>query len=87
MIACTLSNLELRSIIESAFLPLRCNCMVIDDSMTIEVIDPVTERVELLRRDVPMAGLDNSRAICALILRLRYDAAREHAAQRHAMAS
>lgn len=87
MIACTLSNLELRGIIESAFLPLRCNCMVIDDSMTIEVIDPVTERVELLRRDVPTAGLDNSRAICTLILKLRDDAAREHALQHHAMAS
>jgi hypothetical protein len=67
MIACTLSNLELRNIIESAFLPLRCNCTVIEDRMTVEIIDPATERVELFASNIALDSLDNSHALCALI--------------------
>lgn len=67
MIACTLSNLELRSIIESAFLPLRCNCTVLEDVMTVEVIDPVTEHVELFASNIALDSLDNSHALCVLI--------------------
>ena len=67
MIACTLSNLELRNIIESAFLPLRCNCTVIEDRMTVEVVDPATERVELFACNIALDSLDNSHALCALI--------------------
>lgn len=67
MIACTLSNLELRSIIESAFLPLRCNCTVLEDLMTIEVIDPATRQVELFAANIALDSLDNSHALCVLI--------------------
>jgi hypothetical protein len=71
MIACTLSNLELRGIIESAFLPLRCNCTVMDDVMTVEVINPATEHVELFEPGIALDQLDTSRALCDLILKLR----------------
>lgn len=73
MIACTLSNLELRSIIEGAFLPLRCNCTVLEDVMTVEVIDPVTEHVELFASNIALDSLDNSHALCVLIRDLQAD--------------
>lgn len=87
MIACTLSNLELRSIIESAFLPLRCNCTVLDDTMTVEVIDPVTEHVELLVTGIALDRLDTSRALCELISELRADLHNSQHTHRHALAS
>jgi hypothetical protein len=87
MIACTLSNLELRSIIESAFLPMRCNCMVIDDTMTVEVIDPHTERVELLASGIALDRLDTSRALCELISELRADLHNTQLMHRQALAS
>lgn len=73
MIACTLSNLELRSIIESAFLPKRCHCSVVDDTLTVEVIDPETERVELTVNGIRLDTLDTSRALCELIAKLRWN--------------
>jgi hypothetical protein len=87
MIACTLSNLELRSIIESAFLPLRCNCTVLDDTMTVEVIDPATEHVELLVTGIALDRLDTSRALCELISELRADLHNSQHTPRHALAS
>lgn len=85
MIACTLSNLELRSIIESAFLPKRCNCTIIDDAMTVEVIDPVTDRVDLLASGIRLDTLDTSRALCELILKLRADIGVPQHVQRHTL--
>ncbi|HEY0287131.1 MAG TPA: DUF1652 domain-containing protein [Pseudomonas sp.] len=74
MIACRLSDLELRSIIESAFLPLRCNCTVsTGKSMTVEVIDPQTEQVKLFVTGIALDKLDTSRALCDLIIQLRLD--------------
>ncbi|MGH8415701.1 MAG: DUF1652 domain-containing protein [Pseudomonas sp.] len=87
MIACTLSNLELRSIIESTFLPKRCNCTVIDDTMTVEVIDPVTERVELLATGIKLDTLDTSRALSELIARLHAELKTMQPMQLHALAS
>ncbi|MGE6388660.1 DUF1652 domain-containing protein [Pseudomonas sp. NPDC078416] len=86
MIACTLSNLELRSIIERAFLPLRCNCTVWEDLMTVEVIDPATEHVELFVSDIALDFLDNSHALCVLIrdLQAELEKARHYP---HALAS
>lgn len=87
MIACTLSNLELRSIIESAFLPMRCNCTVLDDTMTVEVIDPTTEHVELMVTGIALDRLDTSRALCELISELRADLNNGRHIHRHALAS
>jgi hypothetical protein len=87
MIACTLSNLELRSIIESAFLPMRCNCTVLADTMTVEVIDPATDRVELLSTGIGLDRLDTSRALCDLILELRTELENTRHMHRHALAS
>ena len=86
MIACRLSDLELRSIIESAFLPLRCNCTVsAAETMTVEVVDPATERVELYVSGIVLDRLDTSRAICDLITHLRSELERN--SHPHALAS
>jgi hypothetical protein len=86
MIACRLSDLELRSIIESAFLPLRCNCTVSAvKTMTVEVIDPSTEHVELYVTGIALDRLDTSRAICDLITQLRSDL--DSHSHHHALAS
>lgn len=87
MIACTLSNLELRNIIESGFSPGACNCTVVDDVMTVEIIDPVTKRQELLVSGIRLDKLDTSRALSLLIAKLRADLQDAQSMHKHALAS
>ena len=75
MIAYRLSTLELRSIVESAFLPLRCTCSVSPDSMTVQTIDPNSEKVELLVTGISLDRLNTTRDISELVAELRYDLA------------
>lgn len=71
-----LSTLELRSIVESAFLPLRCTCSVSqDDSMTVQINDPRSDRVELLVTGISLERLNTTRDISELVAELRYDLA------------
>lgn len=71
------SNLELRSIIESSFLPKRCECIQAQDSsLTIKVYDSTDpQRVDLVVTGISAVKLDSSRAICNLITQLREDLA------------
>lgn len=72
MFAYRLSDLELRGIIENAFLPLRCHCTVApDNSMTVEIIEPDTDRVQVVRSGIALDRLDTSRAINDLVAELR----------------
>ncbi|MBD8494187.1 DUF1652 domain-containing protein [Pseudomonas syringae] len=72
MIACGLSTLELRSIVEGAFLPLSCTCTIAPDrSMTIQIAEPRTGRVDLLVTGIDLMRLDSSRAINDLVAGLR----------------
>ena len=87
MIACTLSNLELRNIIESAFLPWCCNCSIVDDLMTVEIIDPHTKRIELFKSRISLDRLDTSRSLCDLILELRAELNSPRHLHDHALAS
>lgn len=74
MIACGLSTLELRSIVEGAFLPLSCTCTIAPDrSMTIQITEPATGRVDLLVTGIDLRRLDSSRAINDLVAGLRED--------------
>ncbi|MCI8209826.1 hypothetical protein AUC61_09785 [Pseudomonas sp. S25] len=85
MIAYRLSTLELRSIVESAFLPLRCTCTVSPDSaMTVQIVDPHSERVELLVTGISLDRLNTTRDISELVAELRYDLA--HTRHHHAKA-
>lgn len=74
MFACRLSTLELRSIVEGAFLPLRCTCSVApDSSLTVQIHDPASERVELFVTGISLERLNTSRDIAELVAELRYD--------------
>ena len=70
-----LSELELRSIIETSFLPKRCECTKAEDaSLTIKVYDDRDrDRVDLEVKGINADKLDSSRAICNLITGLRED--------------
>ncbi|WP_397448826.1 DUF1652 domain-containing protein [Pseudomonas sp. NA-150] len=88
MIAYRLSTLELRGIIESAFLPSRCTCVVAaDNSMTVQIADPHTGRVDLLVTGISLDRLNTSRDICDLVTELRYDLANNVPLYGHAKAS
>ncbi|MDY7560973.1 DUF1652 domain-containing protein [Pseudomonas sp. 10B1] len=76
MIAYRLSTLELRGIIERAFLPLRCICTVAPDySMTVQISDADSERVDLCVTGISLNRLNTSRDISDLVAELRYDLA------------
>ncbi|MGH8380833.1 DUF1652 domain-containing protein [Pseudomonas sp.] len=71
-----LSTLELRNIIESSFLPTRCQCtLAADRSLTVKVFDRSCERVDLLVTGISAEQLTSSRAISNLIVGLRNDLA------------
>jgi hypothetical protein len=74
-----LSALELRNIIESSFLPKRCQCTLSPDlSMTVKVFaDGQTDHLDLLVSGIDASGLNGCREINELIAQLRL---RQHAA-------
>lgn len=80
-----LSALELRNIIESSFLPKRCQCTLSPDlSMTVKVFgDHQTDRVDLVVSGIDASGLNGCREINELIAELRYDLA--HNSRQHSM--
>jgi hypothetical protein len=66
-----ISTLELRHIIESAFLPMRSRCSAsTDGQLTIDIVDPTTG-LNVTFGGIPMATLGSSRAISDLIAQLR----------------
>ncbi|MDR9753385.1 DUF1652 domain-containing protein [Pseudomonas sp. SZMC_28357] len=72
-----LSALELRNIIESSFLPKRCQCTVAPDlSMTVKVYtDRQTDQLDLMVTGINAQRLNSSREINGLIAELRTDLA------------
>jgi hypothetical protein len=67
-----ISNLELRHIIESSFLPLECVCTVnAEGSLTIQLLNPLTRQVDLTTSGIPVASLSTIRAISDLVAQLR----------------
>ncbi|MHA3735233.1 DUF1652 domain-containing protein [Pseudomonas sp. Eth.TT006] len=74
-----LSALELRNIIESSFLPKRCQCTLSPDlSMTVKVFgDHTTDQVDLHVSGIDASHLNSSREINNLIAGLRSDLAQQ----------
>lgn len=70
-----LSALELRNIVESSFLPKRCQCTLTPDLlMTVKVYsDDKTDQVDLLKTDIDAKSLNGCREISDLITELRSD--------------
>ncbi len=74
-----LSTLELRNIIESSFLPMRCQCTLAQDqSLTVRVFDRTSDRVDLTVTGISAQQLNSSRAISNLIAGLRADLKSQH---------
>ncbi|MFJ2366484.1 DUF1652 domain-containing protein [Pseudomonas sp. NPDC087697] len=74
-----LSTLELRHLIESAFLPLSCQCRVgPGGSLQAQIFEPVTGRVELLVTGIPASSLTGNLAITKLIGEIRHDLKATH---------
>ncbi|MGE8064292.1 DUF1652 domain-containing protein [Pseudomonas sp. NPDC089569] len=80
-----LSALELRNIIESSFLPRRCQCSLSPElKMTVRVYaDGVTDTLELLRTDIDARHLNSCREIHELIAGLRTDLAHHPVVTEH----
>jgi hypothetical protein len=74
-----LSALELRSIIESSFLPKRCQCTLSPDlSMTVKVFsDHQTDQIALLVSGIDASHLNGCREINELIAGLRLDLSKQ----------
>lgn len=70
-----LSALELRNIVESSFLPKRCQCTLSPDlKMTVKVYsDGETDQVDLLKTGIDANSLNGCREIQDLISTLRSD--------------
>ena len=68
-----LSALEIRNIIESSFLPKRCQCTLSPDlSMTVKVYaDGQTDHLDLWVTGIDASGLNGCREINELIAQLR----------------
>jgi hypothetical protein len=74
-----LSTLELRNIIESSFLPMRCQCTQAQDkSLTVRVFDRKTDQIDLTVTGINTQSLTSSRAISNLVAGLRSDLAQSH---------
>lgn len=69
-----LSHLELRHLLESAFLPTECKCTISSDrTISIQLINPKTRKVEVSRSGVPIGSLTSSRAIANLVAELKQE--------------
>lgn len=67
-----MSILEQRQIIESAFLPLNCRCLVeADDTLTLQIRAAGGDQMLLGVKGIQRSELSSSRSISQLVLRLR----------------
>lgn len=72
-----LSHLQLRHLLESAFLPTKCKCEIDSKgSMTVHFINPRTSRVDLSVDGIVVSKLSSSRAIASLIGELKAEHSR-----------
>ena len=84
MNAYRLSTLELRGIIERAFLPLRCTCTVAPDhSLTVHIADRHSDRIDLFVTGISLDRLNTSREICELVTELRFELANQGTLHSH----
>ena len=67
-----LSALELRSIVEQAFLPAKCVCTVTSNqSLSVQLKNPQTDEVELFKSDIPLQRVISARERARLVTELR----------------
>ncbi|WP_448107802.1 DUF1652 domain-containing protein [Pseudomonas azerbaijanoccidentalis] len=80
-----LSALELRNIIESSFLPKRCQCSLSPDlKMTVKIYsDGITDTLDLMKTNIDAQHLNSCREIHELIAGLRTDLENHHTETEH----
>jgi hypothetical protein len=67
-----ISDLELRHIVESGFLPVKCICSISPTRvMTIQLIDPDTHEIGMTVPGIPVSDLTSIRFISDLIAQIR----------------
>lgn len=82
MLPLGLCALELRNIIECAFLPLHCSCSFTEDNhLNVQISDLKTGQVHLLKNGIAPDRLASSRGISNLIAELRTELAADQAAR------
>ncbi|WP_343177776.1 DUF1652 domain-containing protein [Pseudomonas sp. 4810-S13] len=70
-----ISLLELRHIIETAFLPMQCVCTIdADNRLMIQLINPVTQVEELTVAGIDPVDLSSSRAIAKFVVEIKEEA-------------
>ncbi|WP_040263002.1 DUF1652 domain-containing protein [Pseudomonas massiliensis] len=75
-----LSTLELRNIIESSFLPQRCQCSQgPNHSLTVKVFGGHADQTDFMVSGIDTRQLNSSRAISNLIAGLRHDLSAQRA--------
>lgn len=70
-----ISVLEVRHILETAFLPTRCTCKVSDGNILfLQLTNPAAHQVELTVTGITAGNLNSSRAIANLVFEFREEA-------------
>ena len=66
------SKLDIQRVLETAFLPSRCECIIgANDSFSVKLINPESGDIELYVANMPLSELSTSRSIARLVLSLR----------------
>jgi hypothetical protein len=66
------SKLDIQRVLETAFLPSRCECIIgANDSFSVKLINPESGDIELYVANMPLSELTTSRSIAKLVLSLR----------------
>ena len=66
------SQPDIQRVLETAFLPSRCECVIgANDSFSVKLINPESGDIELYIASMPLSELSTSRSIARLVLSLR----------------
>ncbi|MFS2157402.1 DUF1652 domain-containing protein [Pseudomonas sp. Pseusp122] len=66
------SKPDIQRVLETAFLPSRCECVIgANDSFSVKLINPESGDIELYVTSMPLSELSTSRSIARLVLSLR----------------
>ncbi|GFM89404.1 hypothetical protein PSCICO_48030 [Pseudomonas cichorii] len=65
------SKPELQRVLETAFLPSRCECVIAGETFSVKLFNPESGDIELYVTGMPLSDLASSRSIAHLVLSLR----------------
>lgn len=65
------SKADLQRVLETAFLPSKCECTVASDSLSVKLIKPASGEIELYVANIPLSDFATSRSIAQVVLSLK----------------